>query len=219
MTQHTHKIGKIFQRLSRLRAENSGAAAVEFALILPLMVVTYIGVAEVSEVLSADRRAIAVARAASDVTAQYSTMDDATLTSIFATATPIMAPLSATNIKMSISTLVFNTNPGNPAGDPIPLVDWSASTGGGAKRPCSSITVVSNNTAPSISTIPRGVAAAGQTVVVADISYPYVPMFGQNIVPGGAISLKQTTYMRPRYVTRITYAGATATACNPNFTG
>ena len=206
-------------KLATLKRDKKGIAAVEFALILPLMMITYLGVAEVSLVLIADRRIISVARASSDLTAQLSTIADADINAVFDTAGPLMSPFAANTVKIAISSVLFNTNPGGSGLDPVPMVDWSVTKNGAAKRLCPALTVVNNNTAASPTVVPRGVTANGQAVIIADVSYAYTPMFGARVVPGGAITLKQTTYMRPRYITRIPFTGLTASQCNVNFTG
>ena len=67
-------------------SDNRGVAAVEFALILPLMLVLYIGTAELTTGLMANRKMTVVARALSDLVAQETDettgITDTTLNSI-----------------------------------------------------------------------------------------------------------------------------------------
>jgi len=206
--------------LIRLKSHNRGIAAIEFAMVLPLMVLTYVGVGEISELLLSDRKVVTLARSLSDLTAQLKTAADADISTIFSVAAPIMTPFSSSTVKMSISSVMFNTNAATPT-VPTALVGWTAVSQGGTARSCTvPLTVVPNNTKADVTNIPSGVAVAGTTVIVADVAYPYVPMFGNNIVPGGAITINQTTYMRPRNVTIIPYTGTAYTNCSANtFTG
>ena len=205
--------------MRRLGTEIEAVAAVEFTLILPVMLLTYLGAGEIATVLSADRRVVTLARALSDLTAQYTTVADTDVTSILAVSGPVMMPFATTLPKVTLSSVVFNTNPSAGA-DPIALVDWTVTQNGGTARACTpALTVVSNSTKATATTIPRGVAIAGTTIIVADVTYAYTPMFGSFILTGGSINLKQSTYMLPRAATRITYTGTTYTNCNANFTG
>lgn len=219
MKQPTHLFRTAAAKLATLRANNTGIAAVEFALILPLMMITYLSVAEVSLVLSADTKIISVARASSDLTAQLSTIADADINSVFDTAGPLMSPFAANTVKIAISSVLFFTNPGGSTLDPIPMVDWSVTKNGASKRLCPPLTVVDNNTPASPTVVARGETANGKTIIIADVSYAYTPMFGARVVPGGAITLKQTTFMRPRYIPQIPFTGSTASQCHLIFTG
>ena len=78
--------------MRRLGTEIEAVAAVEFTLILPVMLLTYLGAGEIATVLSADRRVVTLARALSDLTAQYTTVADTDVTSILAVSGPVMMP-------------------------------------------------------------------------------------------------------------------------------
>eukprot|EP01037_Dinobryon_pediforme_P010622 gene10622-10693_t len=209
----------VHRLIRRLGRDVEAVAAVEFTLILPVMLLTYLGAGEIANVLAADRRVVTLARALSDLTAQYSTVADTDIGSILAVAGPVMMPFATVQPKLTLSSVVFNTNP-TAGADPIALVDWTVTLNGGTARACTpALTVISNSTKATATTIPRGVAIAGTTIIVADVTYAYAPMFGSFIIPGGAINLKQSTYMLPRSATRITYTGTSYTNCNANFTG
>ena len=104
-----HKIWK--KHVPGLHKDKRGIAAVEFALILPLMITAYLGVSEISELLTADRRVVTLARALSDLTAQYSKVSDDDLTNILTVANPVMVPFNASTVKIALSSIIFNTNP------------------------------------------------------------------------------------------------------------
>ena len=59
--------------LARLRgfaADQNGVSAVEFAILLPLMLTLYLGGVEISQAVSADRKTTLVAHTVGDLTAQ-----------------------------------------------------------------------------------------------------------------------------------------------------
>lgn len=219
-------------RLARHLSRNkSGVAAVEFALILPVMLLLYLGSAEITQALMASRKATLVARTLSDLTAQQTTqvpVVDADLTNIFAAATDIMAPFSATPLQMTITSVEFVADASSSTGyDAKP--QWTSVQNGGVPRPCAILTPVSDSTTPTSTNLPTGVYAQG-ALVVADVVYTYTPSFGSSLTNisrlfssqpvAGSLTYKHTTYMRPRQWTGtpsyITYTpGTLATVCAP----
>ena len=55
-------IGSIEQRIRRLIGDERGVSAVEFAMLLPLMLTLYLGAVEVSQGIGADRKVTLTAR-------------------------------------------------------------------------------------------------------------------------------------------------------------
>jgi Flp pilus assembly protein TadG len=88
----------------RLRRREDGIAAVEFALILPIMATMFIGAVEMSWAVSADRRVSQVSSAAGDVTARSQanlTTDEVKQYS--QAAAWLMNPFDSTKTKIKIS--------------------------------------------------------------------------------------------------------------------
>jgi len=56
--------------LRRFLADKRGVSAIEFAMLLPLMVTLYLGGAEVSQAIAIDRKMTLVARTLADLTSQ-----------------------------------------------------------------------------------------------------------------------------------------------------
>jgi len=72
---------KMSLSVRRLLKDRSGLAAVEFAMIFPMMVVMFFGVLELSAAISVDRKATLVARTLSDLTSQMVSVANADLVS------------------------------------------------------------------------------------------------------------------------------------------
>ncbi len=186
-----------------LLADKSGIAAVEFALILPLMLLIYIGLAELALGLRASQRMDLVAHTLSDLTAQQlpaanssgpAQMDEQTIQNIFSAAATLMAPLPTDNLKMTISevTIAADTPSGFKAS-----VNWSIVKNAGALRPCkvggvaklnaADVAPVDPNSMPTSYTSAKSVTltnADGSTtsmsvtptvgsIIVADVIYAY----------------------------------------------
>lgn len=202
--------------LARSRGDTRGIAAVEFALILPLMLTLYLGSAELTQGVMASRKMTLVSRTISDLAAQQASgtpMTDATMTSIFNAAAAIMSPFDVSTLKMTISAVEFVAN-GTPtsytANGYDAKIRWSkVGPYGGTARACAKATPVANATSPSSTTLPSGLFAAG-SLIVADVSYTYDPVFGGSLLAWSStdsiMTMKNTTYMRPRnWTTYITY--------------
>ena len=97
------------QGLAALARDTHGVSAVEFALILPVMITMYIGAVEFSDALTVDRRVTAVASAATDLTAQTEEVSASSINDIFTAATSIMLPYSATPISIVLTSVVADS--------------------------------------------------------------------------------------------------------------
>lgn len=152
------------------RASNA-TSAIEFAAILPLVLVLWAGTAEVSHAIGVWRKMTLLARTVADLTSQGDTVDPiapATMSDILAASTAVLRPLSGSSAKIVVSSLgVYATNLTNP-------------------RVCSS-TASSNATARSTGvatdlTIPTAYAVAGDRYLYAEVSMSYAPMIGSSVV-------------------------------------
>ena len=68
--------------VSAYRASREGIAAIEFAFVAPIMIVMYLGLAELSLLISEDRRVSHAANVAGDLTTQESTITRASMAEI-----------------------------------------------------------------------------------------------------------------------------------------
>ena len=178
--------------LRHLARNNSGIAAVEFAMIVPIMLVLFFGTVEFSSGIAVDRKVTIMARTLSDLTSQNISVTDTVLTNIFNASTGIMTPYSATPIKATISELYV---------DPSTLVarvQWSKSYQGGTTRAASSVV-----------TIPTALKVAGTYLIFSEVSYQYVPTIGYVMAKTG-VNLSDVSYTRPRQSTCVFYSPAIA---------
>ncbi|OAI30483.1 pilus assembly protein TadE [Methylosinus sp. R-45379] len=127
-----------------LLREERAFAAVEFALMLPLVLVIYLGLAELALGQRASQRLDLVAHTLSDLTAQQLTggsfsgqagMDETTIQAIFSAATTLMSPLPTTNLKMTISEVTVSADATQTSGFKA-SVNWTIAKNSGTLRPC-----------------------------------------------------------------------------------
>jgi hypothetical protein len=118
-------ISSIWRRLPRsargLRGDCRGVAAIEFAIIAPIMLLAFFGTVEFCSAIAVDRKVTLVARTLSDLTSQNVGVTDAQLTAYFTVSQKILWPYTNTP-KATITEL--HIEPGSLA----PRVQWSVGT-------------------------------------------------------------------------------------------
>jgi Flp pilus assembly protein TadG len=155
------------------KAARSGTAAVEFALLLPVMLVLYFGMVEFSRGFDNWRKLEAASRAISDLTSQGDTespMRASTMNDIFASAKLIMRPFDGSSAKVRVSALG------------VDLVRF------GLTKPkvCSSYST--SNFSPravgmsSDLTIPSGFQTQGARYMLVEMSTAHTPLLGSTLV-------------------------------------
>ncbi len=182
-------------RLSSFAKARAGVSAVEFALILPVMLMLYCGSVELSEALAVDRKANRVSSTICDLVSQETDVTAAEMANIFDASSAIMEPYSAgTVLKMELIVVDINTS--------SQTVNWSKSRQGGTTA-----TPYAKGAASPV-TVPSTIAVVGTQVVVARITYSFTPAFSlylQSLYKTKSYTLEHIFMMRPRLGTTITY--------------
>jgi Flp pilus assembly protein TadG len=91
-----------------LARDRKGLAAIEFAMLVPIMLVMFFGVVELSSGVAVDRKVTLVARTLSDLTSQSSSIDNTDLTSFFNVKNAMLTPYSPTPVQATISELYID---------------------------------------------------------------------------------------------------------------
>jgi Flp pilus assembly protein TadG len=191
MKQRFHTLRFALSRaLARLRRDERGLAATEFAMIVPLMMVMFFGTVEFSSGIAVDRKVTLVARTLSDLTSQSLSVTDADLTNFFAASNLIIWPYSTTPISATVTQLYINPTTLKAS------VQWSK---GSAPR--------GNGT---FVTIPASLAVANTYLIYSEVSYGYVPTVGYVMGTAG-VTLSDVNYTRPRQSTCVLYGTTTCT--------
>src|SRR5215218_5615985 len=107
-------MSRIWLRMRRpavdLCGDTRGIAAVEFALVVPLMLVLFFGTVEFSSCVAVDRKVTLMARTLSDLTSQNVSVTSTQLTNIFNASTGILTPYSASPMNARIVELYVDPN-------------------------------------------------------------------------------------------------------------
>jgi len=175
-------------RRRRLARNNSGMAAVEFALLLPVLFTLLIGSFETSNLLLAYLKLESAAETAADLVAQTdvnTTLQSSDFTNITNAVSKVMTPLSTTNLKIAYASITFNT--GSAA------INWHVETNSAA--PISLTSLPGGVTATTM-----GTAASGSTdsLVVVQLTYPNTSPLSSYFNTN--YTLTEWAYNRPRYV-------------------
>jgi len=198
---------KISPRVRDLLSDRSGLAAVEFAMIFPIMVVLYFGVVEFSSAIAVDRKATQVARTLSDLTSQSMTVADTDIKNFGEAAKAIMTPYPPSPLVSSITEVYIDKVSG------VARVQWSKGLTIGPTGDVSIAAAAPHNPGDVV-TLPLAlVAAKGTFVIWSEVSYKYTPAIGIMMAQTG-ITFRDVAYTRPRLVLCVTYAAAGLSDCS-----
>jgi len=164
-----------FLSLARFTRDRRGVSAVEFALIAPIMITMYLGTAQLSLALSADRKVYNAALVVADLTAQRDTVNNAELADYFAAGRAMAAPFDAAGLALRVSSVRMHD-------DGEVFLAWSQADG----------------MAPAASppALPAGLLVPGGSVIVVDAEMVFTTSFGELF--GGGVTLSDTALLRPR---------------------
>ncbi len=183
--------GGILAKLARLVRDRRGVSAVEFAVILPIMVTLFVAGSEITQAITIKRKATQVVRTVADLTSQDSSITNAEMQTIFGAATSVLAPYSSTNSQGTVLLKIIVSSV-NIDAQGIAKIGWSdSSPAGNAHTP--------NNTI----TLPAGLNVVSTSLIWAEVSYDYVPPVGYGLLINGTITLTDKVYLRPRAVATI----------------
>jgi Flp pilus assembly protein TadG len=167
--------------LARFRRAKDGLAAVEFAMLAPVMVALFLGSIELCDALDCQQKVTGMASTASDLVAQETQISNSDISNVFSAVNSIIYPYPTAGLKIVVSSIVDNNGTSKVA--------WSDAQNG------------SPRTVGSTVTLPTGVMSSGGSVILAEVSYPYSSSVSDYIT--GTINMTETFYGRPRRSTTI----------------
>ncbi len=168
----------------RFRRDRRGISAVEFALILPMMLLLYFGAYEIGEAVTINRKVTHIASTLGDLVAQSKTITGTDMENILDAAASIISPYP-------IGPLTITVEQVNVDNDRLARVMW------GAAR---------NDTAPQANdpvTLSDAVRQANTVLVRVEVHYQHAPRVGYVLT--GNFDFSDEFILRPRLVRAITY--------------
>lgn len=169
----------------RLGRDRRGVAAVEFAIIAPLMIMMYLGLAEFTQVMMAERRTIRTASAIGDMVAQNSEISatgTGGVSDVLAIATTLMRPFPTASLKLCVASIVADANGAKK-------IEWSKNQN---DTSCAST---------SVSGLSSDLIAANQSVIMSRVTYAYAGTINQALKVNPTFT--KTLYLRPRRSTKV----------------
>jgi Flp pilus assembly pilin Flp len=187
--------------LARYIKAESGIAAIEFAFIMPFLLLLFFGLVDITDAVSYNRRITSVANSVGDLAAQNRTKIIKTdINDYFKAVDLIMKPKSAASVKVIL--YGFRKNAGGTAGEQV----WKVDNGKGPA--C--------NKTPDLASMAT-LMTAGNDLIVAQSCMDYTPVvtnfLGTIIMGTTSMKIEQVITMRPRASARLDcFLTATATA-------
>src|SRR5713226_2610224 len=145
--------------LRGLVRDQRGVSAVEFAMLLPLMITLYLGTVEISQGVGIDRKVTLTTRTVADLASQVTTINNADMTNLLNASSAVIMPYDATKLKVTVSQVDIDAN-GNAK------VKWSDTLGGSA------------HAAGSAVTLPAALNVVNTSLIWSEVAYTYTPTIG-----------------------------------------
>jgi len=183
----------LWRPFRRIAKDARGVSAVEFALILPVMLTIYLGGNELSHALTIARKVTHVTSSLGDLVTQAKWLSASDVDKIFDAAKAIMTPYATTADLFKVKISGVRIDASGKA-----WVDWS--------RALQDTPLTKD--AP-FNGLPAGVLVPNTHIVAAEVHYLYKPMLGYQMT--GTFDLKDQFYLRPRLNEEVCYP----VACPP----
>jgi Flp pilus assembly protein TadG len=174
---------QLITRIASFARDGRAVSAIEFAMLLPVMVTLYLGVVEVSKGVAVDRKVTLTTRTMADLASRVTSINNADMSSLLNASSAVIAPYPPSPLRIVLSAVSIDANG-------VAKVAWSDTLGGSARAVGSTVSV------PSVLAVPS------TQLIWSEVSYTYNPTFGYVVT--GSMNLSDQIYMRPRLSDTIT---------------
>lgn len=146
----------------RFLRDTRGVAAIEFAIVMPLLVLMLLGTVELARAIDADRRFGNATAVTADLVAREQTLTDADLDGMMNSITHLMSPYDGTALSLGITAVRKPINP-----DEQPKVEWSYKHG-------NQTVLEKGATYPSL---PADLVSPGGRVIIVESTFNFALLF------------------------------------------
>ncbi len=189
----------------RFIASQRGVAAIEFAMIMPVLLILFLSSFDVGNAIIVYLKVRTATYELAAITNQYGTgstaqISTSTMTAITSATSAVMAPFSTSAAVVTISQIKATSAT-------AATVSWSYSVNG-TKLSGSYTGLPSNMAKNSCATVPT--ASKPCYLILSSVQYPYTPLFGHYMT--GTLTLSDTLLVTPRSSVCVQYNG-TPSSC------
>lgn len=177
-------------RAALWRRAVDGVAAVEFALILPVMVTLFLGMSEVTLAINIDRKLTLLSRSLADLSSRTRELTMSELTNVWGAATAIMRPYDTPAPQMVVTSIAVTKSGSTYSG----TVEWSCGKNLPEKASNETQAAFEARTVKDLKVrqksdsypVPAGFQSdATKSFILSEAQYLYIPVFGQYFAPSG----------------------------------
>ncbi len=196
-------------------SDNRAVAAVEFALVLPVLVAIYLCTVEITQAISAQRKVAIASGTIGDLTAQYASMNFDNINSILRASNAVMGAfkVSEDNKLNDMSARIISVEI-DSGGNPQTKWAWAWSAHNGDSDHGAYDDLSSPESSTLADSVPSDLKSPNSSVIASEVVYTYKSPFNflsGFIDPGGqGIPIRQITYFRPRLVDSIPFGASVA---------
>ncbi len=192
-------------RVKRFGKDKRGIAALEFALLLPTVVLMFFSVVELSDSLTANRKVSMAASTLADLASREYTITYADAQGMFTAVNNILSPYGINNASFTLMSVVPD-----PTNNNEPIIDWSLNQN--MTEVYSQGTPYTN--LPDANSTHSGVSllADGQSLIIVEVSYPFTSSLTGYRNESFTFTKREIRW--PRIKSQIPYCDADGTCSN-----
>ena len=183
-------IGRRRSPLGKFVHDRSGTAAIEFALIVPILLIIFFGSYETANLVLAYMKLEDAAETAADLVAQTTVNTVLQSSTYFPNVTnavkQVLTPLtvSGTQLKIAYASVTYSTG--------SPVIDWHYEVNG-----ATALTVANISSSQNLAKLGSETSGSTDSVIVAQLTYAYSSSFSH--VLKSSYTLSELAFNRPRY--------------------
>lgn len=170
---------RLAQRFRRFVVAKKGSAALEFAIIAPMMIFLLFGSVDLLDMLNANKRLQNAASSIADVVARDTEVSNTEVSGLWAAIDVLMFPDDGAAVNMRVTSITIQSSSSA-------RVVWSEGRGMAARVVNSSVT------------LPPAMMNTGTSVIMTETTYSYTAPLGFLLV--GPVTMSHDAYRRSRLV-------------------
>lgn len=179
VAKHSAGLAGALHRFVRCK---QGVAAVEFAMVVPIMFLLFVGSVEFSQAITVDRRVTQVASSTADLVARERSLTTSDVNGIMDIVNHLMSPYDPAKLKLTLLNVYSSMTSATDT-----KVCWAYNHNGG----------VNTYSQDQTYSLPTGIIEAGNSVIVTEVRYNYEPLIFRYFITS-TFPLEEKFFLKPR---------------------